>query len=103
MVIIMNAETLQKERIQNLIDATALRGPKKYRRAEILTWPFSYAGVRYADVMDDAVKTAQAYVKFLEDIELDFLWGGMVSRLSKRSKRWAATATTWDRRHDDHT
>jgi hypothetical protein len=87
MVINMNAETLQKERIQNLIDATSFKEPKKVPvGAEILTWPFSYAGVRYSDVMDDAVKTAQAYVKFLDDIELDFLWGGMVSSAIKAIK-----------------
>ncbi|MCL1804667.1 MAG: hypothetical protein FWG28_01490 [Clostridiales bacterium] len=76
----MDVKELKKERMQNLLDATSFREPKKIPvGAEILTWPFSYAGVRYADVMDDAVKTAQAYVKFLDDIQLDFLWGGMVT------------------------
>jgi hypothetical protein len=71
---------LQKERIQNLIDATSFREPKKVPvGAEILTWPFAYAGVRYADVMNDPIKTFEAYVKFLDDIELDFLWGGGVT------------------------
>jgi hypothetical protein len=80
----MDNTELQQERIRNLIDATSFREPAKVPvGAEILTWPFSYAGVRYADVMDDAERTFQAYVKFLDDIELDFLWGGMVTSAVK--------------------
>ena len=76
----MDTETLLKDRIQNLVDATSFREPKKVPvGAEILTWPFSYAGVRYADVMEDPVKTFEAYVKFLDDISLDFMWGGGVT------------------------
>ncbi|MDR1204657.1 MAG: hypothetical protein LBL26_04135 [Peptococcaceae bacterium] len=83
----MTAESLQKERIQNLIDAASFKEPKKIPvGAEILSWPFSYAGVKYSDVMDDAAKTARAYVKFLDDIELDFLWGGMVTTAVKALK-----------------
>jgi len=76
----MSTGLLKKERIQNLIDAVSFREPKKVPvGAEILTWPFSYAGVRYEDVMDDPVKTFEAYIKFMDDIRLDFLWGGMVT------------------------
>ena len=76
----MDTETLRKDRIQNLIDATSFREPKKVPvGAEILTWPFSYAGVRYADVMEDPEKTFKAYVRFLDDISLDFMWGGGVT------------------------
>lgn len=76
----MDVNERKKERMQNLLDAASFREPAKIPvGAEILSWPFSYAGVRYADVMDDPVKTAQAYVRFLDDIQLDFLWGGMVT------------------------
>ena len=76
----MNSEALKQERIQNLIDATSFREPKKVPIGiEILNWPFSYANIRYADIMDDPIKTFEAYVQFLDDIELDFLLGGMVS------------------------
>ena len=83
----MNTGALKEERIKNLIDATSFKEPQKIPvGAEILSWPFSFAGVRYSDVMDDAVKTAQAYVKFLDYVELDFLWGGMVSTPIKALK-----------------
>ena len=88
----MDTEALKKERIQNLIDATSFREPKKVPvGAEILTWPFSYAGVRYADVMDDPVKTANAYVRFLDDIHLDFLWGGGVTASVKALQAMGCT------------
>ncbi|MCL2167064.1 MAG: hypothetical protein FWH49_07255 [Clostridiales bacterium] len=83
----MDIAQLKQERIQNLIDAASFREPKKVPvGAEILTWPFSYAGVRYADVMDDPDKTFEAYVRFLDDIELDFLWGGNVTAAIKALK-----------------
>ena len=71
----------KEERKQNLIDALNFREPKKTPvGAEILSWPFSYAGVRYADIIDDPAAVAREYVKFLDVIELDFIWGGAVSR-----------------------
>ena len=77
----MNIEELKAERTANLIDALSFKEPKKIPvGAEILSWPFSYAGVRYEDIMDDPVKTCQAYIKYFEAIELDFQWGGGISR-----------------------
>lgn len=68
-----------QQRKQNFIDATSFKEPQKVPvGAEILSWPFSYAGTTYKEVMDDPVKTAQAYTKFLEDINLDFIFGGKV-------------------------
>jgi hypothetical protein len=71
---------LREERKQNFIDATSFREPKEVPvGSEIIYWPFSYAGTTYRKVMDDPVKTAEVYTKFLDDIELDFLFGGGIS------------------------
>ena len=76
----MNIEALKEERKQNLIDALSFREPKKIPiGAEVLTWPFAYAGVRYEDIMDDPNAVAREYVKFLDVIGLDFIWGGFIS------------------------
>ena len=75
-----NAETLRQQRIENILDATNFREPKKVPvGAEIISWPFSYAGVRYEDVMDDPRRAADAYVKFLDDVELDFMEGASIT------------------------
>ncbi len=71
-------DNLREERRQNLIDALSFKEPKKIPvGAEILTWPFSYAGVKIDDVMDNPEKAAKAYLKVFDDIEFDFLWGGI--------------------------
>jgi hypothetical protein len=76
----MNADQLKAERIRNLDAATNFREPEKIPvGAEILTWPFAYAGVKYEEVLDDPQKTFEAYVKFSEIMELDFLFGGFVT------------------------
>ena len=38
---------------------------------QFTTWPYAYAGVKLADVIDDPVKNAEAYTKFLDDIDID--------------------------------
>jgi len=77
----MNAEALRQERRQNLIDALSFKEPKKIPvGAEVLSWPFAYANVKYADIMDDPEAVAREYVKFLDVIELDFLHGGSISQ-----------------------
>jgi len=76
-----NTLTLKEERKQNLVDALNFKEPKKIPvGAEILSWPFAYAGVKYADVIDDPEAVAREYVKFLDVIELDFMFGGSISR-----------------------
>lgn len=73
----MSVEDLRSERIKNLVDALSFKEPEKVPvGAEIISWPFSYAGVSYVDIMDDPQAVADAYLKFLDVIELDFLWGG---------------------------
>ncbi|MCL2137162.1 MAG: hypothetical protein FWH40_06545 [Coriobacteriia bacterium] len=76
----MNVEELKAERVQNMIDALSFKEPKKVPvGAEVISWPFSYAGVRYEDVMDDPQKTAEVYVRFLDEVEFDFIWGGTLN------------------------
>ena len=70
------AMTIKEQRIQNLIDATNFREPEKVPvGANFMGWPFSYAGVKYTDLMDDPKKAAEAYVKIFDDCELDFYYG----------------------------
>lgn len=71
---------LNQERIQNFLDATSFKEPKKIPiGAEILSYPFAYAGVTYESVMDDPVKTAEIYSQLFDDIKLDFLFGGAIT------------------------
>lgn len=68
--------SLRTDRIQDIIDATNFKEPKKVPVGmEFITWPFAYAGVTYREVMNDPKRAAKAYVKFLDDIELDWVWG----------------------------
>lgn len=65
--------SLREQRIQNIMDATNLKEPEKVPVGiEVLTWPLSYAGVRYADIMHNPPEVAKAYTKFLDDIDLDY-------------------------------
>lgn len=65
--------TLYEQRVQDLIDATSFREPSKVPVGiEVIYWPFSYAGVKMIDVIDDAHAAAAAYTKFLDDVSLDF-------------------------------
>ena len=77
----MSIEAVIEERKQNLIDALSFREPKKVPvGVSVLSWPFSYAGVRYADVADDPETVAREYLKFLDVIGLDFICGAEVTR-----------------------
>jgi len=83
-VIFMDIEALKEERKQNMVDALSFREPKKVPiGAEVLTWPFAYAGVRYSDIIDDPDAVAREYVKFLDVIELDFIWGAFITQAVK--------------------
>ncbi|MDR0459070.1 MAG: hypothetical protein LBG68_01210 [Coriobacteriales bacterium] len=80
----MSVESLRAERIQNIIDATSFKEPKKIPvGAEVISWPFSYAGVRYEDVMDDPQKTFEAYIKYFDVVDFDFVWGGTLNTAVK--------------------
>lgn len=73
----MDSNSLYKEREQNLLDATSFREPKKVPVGmEFAYWPFSYAGVTYKEVEHDPKLTAEKFLKFLDDISLDYIWAG---------------------------
>ncbi|QSX09685.1 hypothetical protein J0B03_07530 [Alkalibacter rhizosphaerae] len=38
-------------------------------------WPYAYAGTSYAQVKEDPKTAASEYVKFLDDISIDYMWG----------------------------
>ncbi|MCL2150930.1 MAG: hypothetical protein FWH50_01735 [Coriobacteriia bacterium] len=63
-----------------MIDALSFKEPKKVPvGAEVISWPFSYAGVRYEDIMDDPQRTFEEYIKFLDAVQFDFMWGGTLN------------------------
>ena len=77
----MTDRGIYNQRLKNLLDATSFREPDKVPIGmEFLSWPFAYAGVRYDEIIDDPQKTADYYVKFLDDIELDYTWAGGISQ-----------------------
>jgi len=66
-------EEVRQERIQNMVDAVNYREPKKVPVGlEVITWPFTYAGTTYKEVMHDPELVASTYLKFLEDMEFDY-------------------------------
>jgi len=77
----MSIEAIIEERKRDLIDALSFREPKKIPVGiSVLSWPFSYAGVRYNDVADDPETVAREYLKFLDVIGIDFICGAEVTR-----------------------
>ena len=63
-------------RAKNLLDATSMREPEKIPVSlEVLTWPYRYAGTTLKDVIDDPVKNAEAYCRYMADYEYDFALG----------------------------
>ena len=79
--------SLKEQRIKNLVDASSFREPEKVPvGANFYGWPFSYAGVKYTEIMDDPEKAAQAYVKFFDDCEIDFYYGAGVTQPVKAYK-----------------
>lgn len=65
-----------KENEQNLIDSLEFKEPNKIPVGmEVVSWPFAYSGVTYKEVMNDPQKATKAYMKFLYDIPIDFMWG----------------------------
>ena len=62
-----------EENVQNLVDATSFREPKKVPiGGSFFGWPFARAGATYRDLMDDPVKAAEIYIKGMEGIEIDY-------------------------------
>lgn len=73
-------KSLFEQRKKNFIDATSFVEPEKIPVGiEMLTWPFVYAGTTYKNVINDPQKTADAYEKFLEVADVDFLCGGSIT------------------------
>lgn len=61
---------------KNLKDALTFKEPDKVPVGiEVAMWPYSYAGIRYKEVKNDPEVSADAYVKFLDDITIDYMWG----------------------------
>ncbi len=72
----VDIEKTIQEKDQNLIDSLNFREPKKVPVGiEVISWPFGYAGVTYKEVMGDPKLAADSYLKFLDDIEIDYTWG----------------------------
>ncbi|KPU44497.1 hypothetical protein OXPF_19910 [Oxobacter pfennigii] len=83
----MENEKIYNDRVKNFVDATSFKEPDKVPVGmEFLMWPFAYAGTTYKAVMDDPVLTAQTYTKFLDEVNLDFYWGGTISRPLKTNE-----------------
>lgn len=61
---------------KNLKDALSFREPEKVPIGiEVAMWPYAYAGTSYAQVKEDPITAASAYVKFLDDLSIDYMWG----------------------------
>ena len=60
-------------RCKNILDATNFVEPEKVPVGlDYLNWPYGYAGVTLEEVINDPEKNAEAYCKFMDDIEIDF-------------------------------
>lgn len=61
---------------KNLKDTLSFREPEKVPVGiEVAMWPYSYAGIEYQDVKNNPDIAAGAYLKFLDDVQLDYMWG----------------------------
>ena len=64
---------LFRQRCQNILDATNFVEPDKVPVGmDYLNWPYGYAGVHLDEVIHDPEANADAYCKFMNDIEFDF-------------------------------
>ncbi len=60
-------------RKKNILDATNFREPEKIPVGlDYLNWPYGYAGITLADVVNDPEKNAEVYCRFMDDIEFDY-------------------------------
>ncbi|MFZ7132325.1 MAG: hypothetical protein ACOWWR_08205 [Eubacteriales bacterium] len=72
----MNQSLKMQMNKKNLKDALNFKEPEKVPVGiEVAMWPFVYSGVKYDEVKDQPDTAAQAYLKFLDDIEIDYMWG----------------------------
>ncbi len=61
---------------KNLADAISFKEPQKVPVGiEVVMWPFAYSGVTYKEVMNEPERAANAYMKFFDDIAVDYMWG----------------------------
>lgn len=68
-----NGVELYNWRVKNIIDAASFVEPEKVPVGlDYLNWPYGYAGVKLKDVVNDPQKNADAYCRFMDDIEFDF-------------------------------
>lgn len=69
-----NQKLIENEK--NLADSLSFKEPKKVPVGiEVVMWPFAYSGVTYKEVMNDPKRGADAYMKFFNDVSVDFMWG----------------------------
>ncbi|WP_195268845.1 hypothetical protein [Eubacterium sp. 1001713B170207_170306_E7] len=69
----MDTTSIQAKRLQSMIDTTNFREPEKVPTAILATtWAFAYAGTTYRAVIDDPAAAAEAYTKFVDDLNIDF-------------------------------
>ena len=62
----------QTATIENLKKVFSFEKPKKVPTfLQYTTWPYAYAGVSLADVIDDPAAHAEAYTRFLDEIPFD--------------------------------
>ena len=67
------ASELFLKRVKNIVDASSLKEPEKVPVGlDYIGWPYAYAGVTLEDVVEDPVRHAQAYCKFLNDIPVEY-------------------------------
>lgn len=61
---------------KNLKDTLSFKEPDKVPIGiEVAMWPYAYAGTCYEQVKNDPKVAAETYVKFLDDINIDYMWG----------------------------
>ncbi len=67
-----------EKRKQNLIDAISFKEPEKIPvGVQMMNWAFTYAGVRYQDIIGDVDKVVEAFTKHLKDFEFDYVQSGI--------------------------
>ncbi len=65
------------ENCKNLYDSLNFVEPKKVPIGiEVGNWPVIYGGKLYKDVIGKPEETAAAYYKFLDEVKIDYFWGG---------------------------
>lgn len=77
-----------EENRKNFYDAVSFKEPTKVPvGVNNFGWNFHYAGVTYKDIMNDPIKTANSYLKFFDDLEIDW---AIMATLPWPIKTWKA-------------